>query len=170
MGRKPKLSSEQIAKSIEMIDNNKISLRKRAIELGISHPQLRDSIIKYKKLLKENNLANTMKDKKIEQISKDMDRDLYKDHIENDQIHDQEIDQEIYENVVGSLRKQYQVPEKPKKPHKQQIKENTVYLSLDLLRGLYVLITGTSEQHKKSRKDLLLYFSNLFKDQVNVLR
>lgn len=175
MGRKSKLSKEQIAESILLIDGKKISLRKRAINLGISHPQLRDSIIKYKKQEKErlgttqilkDNLEVTKRNKNIEQISKEMDQKLYKDHTENKR----ENDNKEYDKLVGSLRKQFNIDEKPIKPHKEQTKVKNVYLSLDLLRGLYVLITGKSEHHKKSRKELLILFSDLFKDQVNILR
>lgn len=171
MGRKSKLTGEQIAKSIEMIDNKEISLRKRAKELEISHPQLRDSIIKYRKLLKENDLTNTTRNKNIDEISKDMDQELYKDHIENDQNPDQEIDQKTYSKVVDSLREQFNVPEKPTmKPVERITKEKAPYVSLTFLWHMHEHIYGKSDGHKNSRDALLDKFIEELKNQKKIVR
>jgi len=181
MGRKEKVSDYDILPYIDLIDNKEISLRKASIKLGLSHVQLRERIKKIKELgitqklkdelevikKRKNNLDLVEKDHSIDQISKDMDQELYKDHIGKDK---KNIDPETYDKLVNSLRKQYEAEEGEENPHKEQLTPKEVYLSLDLLRGLYVLITGKSEHHKLSRKDLLIFFSDLFKDQVNILR
>lgn len=182
MGRKSKLSKEQIAESILLIDGKKISLRKRAVELGISHPQLRDSIIKYKKeekekigttqILKDNlesikNRKKNLELSKIDEISKGIDDELYKDHKENDQ----EINEEEYNEVVGSLRKQYNVEEKPKKkPIEDRTIEKQPYVSLTFLWHMHEHIYGKSDGHKNSRDALLDKFIEELKKQKKIVR